>query len=101
MEEVKGVSPRIEAADKRYRAAAHAMQTCVLYKMHNHPAETSPKHLRTGINSAMVDSSALATLLIAKGIFTEEEYIEAVADAMERELKFYLDELGLRRDQVE
>lgn len=55
---------------------------------------TTPKHLRVGVNSAMVDSSALAELLIAKGIITEDEYAEAIAAGMEREAKAYEDRLS-------
>ena len=37
----------------------------------------------------MVDSAALAGLLISKGIFTMEEYAKAVADQMEKEAESY------------
>jgi hypothetical protein len=73
----------------RYLAAAHAMQTGVALKMQTDPAETTPKHLRTGVNSAMSDLGGLATLLMEKGIITQEEYFKAVADAMERERDSY------------
>jgi hypothetical protein len=74
---------------ERYRAAAHAMQSGVAMKMNFAPGETTPKHLRVGINSAMSDQGALARLLIAKGVFTEDEYLEAVADGMEAEAASY------------
>jgi hypothetical protein len=45
----------------------------------------SSKHLRVGINTALVDHAALAELLIAKGLITRKEYAKALADAMERE----------------
>jgi hypothetical protein len=79
----------IEQARQRYHAAAHGMQSGVAAKMNVDPAETTPKHLRVGVNSAMVDTSAMATLLIAKGVITEQEYVAAVADAMEREKALY------------
>ena len=41
-------------------------------------AEPEGKVLRVGVNSAMVDHAALVRLLIAKGIFTLEEYEEAL-----------------------
>ncbi|RWE95732.1 hypothetical protein [Mesorhizobium sp.] len=69
----------------RYTAALHAMQSGVAMEMNHNPAPTAPKHLRVGINAAMVDHSALATLLIAKGVFTQDEYVAALAEAMERE----------------
>jgi hypothetical protein len=78
-----------EQDHKRYAAAAHAMQSGVAAKMHHEPAETQPKHLRVGINSAMCDHAALVRLLIAKGVFTEEEYVKEIADEMEREKERY------------
>jgi hypothetical protein len=78
----------------RYLAALHAMQTGVAFKMHRDPGETSPKHLRVGVNSAMVEYAALVKLLIAKGIITEDEHYAALADAMEAERDFYAAELG-------
>lgn len=78
-------------AKVRYIAALHAMQTGVMYQMQpgGNPKDTEPKHLRTGVNSALVNSSALAALLIEKGLITEDEYYEALAVAMEREATEY------------
>ena len=73
----------------RYLAAAHAMQSGVAAKMRYDPNETSEKHLRTGVNSAMVETSALVKLLISKGIITEAEWYAELADAMEREKEAY------------
>lgn len=78
-----------EQARARYVAAAHAMQSGVAVKMQHDPAETTPKHLRVGVNSAMVEHSALTLLLVDKGVITEAEYYTALADAMEREAKLY------------
>lgn len=74
---------------QRYLAAAHAMQSGVAAKMQIDPAETTPKHLRVGVNSAMVEHNALAKLLIDKGVISEAEYFTAQADAMEREKALY------------
>jgi hypothetical protein len=84
---------RLNQARQRYVEACHAMQSGVALKMQFNPKDTSPKHLRVGVNSAMIDSAALATLLIKKGIFTEEEYVEALADKMEEEVALYQKEL--------
>lgn len=82
----------------RYHAAAHAMQSGVRLRMSSEgvpddstfwPGETSPKHLRVGVNSAMSDMGGLSRLLIAKGVITEEEYLKAIADAMEEEVASY------------
>lgn len=84
----------IEASQARYMAAAHAMQSGVASKMVFDPAETTPKHLRVGVNSAMSDHSALVYLLVQKGVITEEEYSSAIADAMEREKGRYEETLS-------
>ena len=76
----------------RYMAAAHAMQTGVAMDQARKPENT--KHLRVGINSAMVNDAAIARLLISKGIITEEEYVGAVTEEMEAEAKRYADRLS-------
>ena len=73
----------------RYRAAAHKMQTGVAFMMERDGTEVSSKHLRVGVNSALVDSGALAQLLIRKGVITEEEYLIAIVEAMEAEADKY------------
>lgn len=80
---------RIDEYKSRYAAAAHAMQTGVSFKMQHDPGETTPKHLRVGVNSAMVDTSAMARLLIDKGLITELEYFKSLCEAMERERDLY------------
>lgn len=86
---------RIKAAYKRYELASHAMQTGVAVEIDfniqagKKDAATSPKHLRVGINSAMVEHSAMVSLLMKKGIITELEYAETLAEAMEIEVERY------------
>ena len=72
-----------------YEVAAHGMQSAVAYEMNKNSGPTEPKHLRVGVNSAMTDHAALAFLLIAKGLITEEEYLEALRLAMNHELARY------------
>lgn len=72
---------------ERYFAAAKKMQCGVEFTMD--PAEVGPKSLRVGINSAMSDQAGLVKLLIEKGVITEEEYIRAIAGAMENEAERY------------
>lgn len=72
------------------------MQTGVEYKRQYDPSETTPKHLRVGVNSAMVDTATIAKLLIEKGIITEEEYFKTLADQMEEEAALYQAELTRR-----
>lgn len=77
------------AAAERYQAAAHAMQSGVAAEMNYRSEPTDPKHLRTGVGAAMVDHSALVTLLIKNGIISKASYFEALADAMEEEKQRY------------
>lgn len=79
----------------RYRQAAHAMQSGVKLDQELGSPDGSPKHLRVGVNSAMVDHAALVQLLIAKGILTEDEYHKAIADGMEAEVERYRERLQL------
>ena len=55
--------------------------------------DQTPKHLRVGINAVMSDLVGLAALLIEKGVITREEYVKAIADAMEREADSYRKEV--------
>jgi hypothetical protein len=74
---------------ERYAAAMHGVQSAIaleIEQLGEKAAGANAKHLRTGINSCLVDSSAIATLLIGKGIFTQDEYFAAIAEAAEREL---------------
>ncbi len=80
---------RKELSD-RYLAAGHAMQSGVAILIERAAApDVTPKHLRVGVNSALVDSSALGALLIRKGLITDEEYFTAMAEGMEAEARKY------------
>ena len=73
----------------RYFKAAHGMQAGVAMEMNYQSGPTEPKHLRVGVNTAMVDHAGLVGLLIKKGIITQEEYELAICEAMEAEHKRY------------
>jgi hypothetical protein len=93
-------------ADKAdYQDLCHAMQSGVAAKMvlyagasprsiEASTGETSPKHLRVGVNAAMCDHSALVELLIKKGIITSEEYLDSATEVMAREVASYERELS-------
>lgn len=81
-------------SQERWEKAAHAVQSGVAAKMEIGGTDTSPKHLRTGINVAMADHAGLAELLISKGIITREEYVDAIAHSMEAEQARYEQELS-------
>ena len=78
---------------ERYVAAMHAMQSGIAMDMETYTGgskgATTPKQLRVGVNSALVNDAALTTLLIAKGVITQDEYVEAVAVAAEAEAARY------------
>lgn len=77
-----------EENQRRYHAAMHAMQSAVALDIEtvgDNRAGADHKHLRTGINACLVDSAAVAKLLIGKGVFSESEYLAAIADAAEAE----------------
>lgn len=89
------------ATDKeRYLQAAHAMQTGVALEHARGSDDATPKHLRVGINSALVNDAALVRLLIDKGVLTLAEYERAVADQMEREVADYEARLSATGTQV-
>lgn len=74
---------------RRYTNALHAMQSGVAMEMNYDQGPTEPKHLRVGVNAAMVDHSALCSLLIDKGLITLDEILAANAKGMEAEVKRY------------
>jgi hypothetical protein len=74
---------------KEHARLSHAMQAGVALLMHQDPTETSPKHLRVGVNVALADQGALVKLLIDKGVITEDEYGDAIVAGMQREVDSY------------
>lgn len=70
--------------------AQHSMQCAVGYEIDvNKNHASMPKHLRTGVNSALVEGGAVAALLIEKGVFTLAEYEEALRLGMNEEVARY------------
>jgi len=80
---------KVDEYRRRYEVAMHGMQAGVSIDVANGASDCTPKHLRVGVNSALVDSAALAKALIDKGILSEEEYFLALAEGAERELASY------------
>jgi hypothetical protein len=75
-----------------YTALVHAVQTGVMYRMkyeEGDTAETSPKHLRTGVNSALCDTGALAKTLIEAGVITLEAYRDNLIYFLKLEVESY------------
>lgn len=82
--------------DTRYLALAHAIQSGVALELADSPKGGTPKHLRTGLNLSKVEHGALVRLLIAKGVFTLEEYEAALLEGMEAEKRGYEERLSAR-----
>lgn len=80
---------RLDDLQDRYRMLCHAMQSGVAFKMNFSDTETTPKHLRVGVNTSLVGLGALTRLLIKKGLITELEYYEGLVEMMENEVKSY------------
>jgi len=84
---------------RRYMAAAHAVQSGVAMELNDNPpsnsaSPASPKMLRVGINMAMIEHGALVRMLIAKGIFTEAEYFAELTSGVEDEQRQYEEHPG-------
>ena len=74
--------------DQRHRSASQRMQSGVAFEQGRDGPE-STKHLRVGINVALTGHGSLVRLLIEKGLITEGEYLKAIADGMEAEVRRY------------
>lgn len=75
---------RMEAAQARYVAAGHAVQSAIGFSM-GASKITEPKHMRVGIDMTKSDVGAITRLLVAKGICTDLEIWEALAEGAEAE----------------
>jgi len=85
----------IEEKEQLYTNLLHAMQSGVKYANEpNESEEVKPKHLRVGINAAMSDHAALVELLVDKGVFTKEEYLDKIIRYMKLEVNMYETELS-------
>lgn len=75
----------------RYDRAAHCIQAgskMLAARSGEHPQS------RTGINIAMRDHASIVALLVAKGVITEAEYLKAIADGAEAEVRGLEEQLG-------
>ncbi|MEI9995129.1 MAG: hypothetical protein WDM91_11080 [Rhizomicrobium sp.] len=80
---------------RRHQIAQHAMQAGVAYEIARDDHSVWPKHLRVGINTAMIDHASLVKLLVKKGVITELEYLQAIAEGMEDERARYEERHGV------
>ena len=73
----------------RETALKHAIQTGVMYEQERGSQDGTPKHLRTGLNSALCDHASLVALLVRRGVLTYEEYYDAAIAGLEDEVRRY------------
>jgi hypothetical protein len=74
----------------------HAIQTGVRMEIElglNNAHE--PKHLRVGVNQALIETGALGWLLIKKGLITDQEYYDSILELMRKEVISYERRLSL------
>ncbi|MES2694185.1 MAG: hypothetical protein V4773_11985 [Verrucomicrobiota bacterium] len=69
-----------------YEAAVHGIQSAIAYDMKNGGRATEPKHMRVGVDTSKAEMAGLATILIEKGVFTVEEYVEVMRRAVNEEV---------------
>lgn len=84
----------VHRLQERYVALMHAMETGVATKMSFDPSDTSPKRTRVGINSALLQTSALAKLLMDNRIITELEWWTVLVEFAENEVRMYQEVLS-------
>lgn len=92
------MTKRAQELFQRHTTLSHAMQAGVATELAladpDLPPNLTAKHLRVGVNVALSDMGGLVALLIKKGVFTEEEYFEAICETMENEVKMYEEQLS-------
>lgn len=90
------ITETIQSLMDEYHRQAHGMQSGVaIENSRHHPDYDHLKHLRVGVNSAMVETSALVRLMVRKGIFTYEEWWQTLVEAMTAEKAAYEQRYGV------
>jgi hypothetical protein len=80
--------------ERLFQQLQHAMQSGVAYSMHQQPNDqTHPKHLRVGVNTAMVQIAALVNTLVAAGVIDGRKFQDEANRLMRREVESYEAEL--------
>ena len=74
----------------RYKALCHAMQSGVRMEMgRGIIGAIKGTHLGVGVNMVKCDHAALVALLVKKGVISEEDYLDAIIESMECEVRSY------------
>jgi len=87
------MSQTLEELRAKLIRLGHAMQSGVAFTMPIDPKATSVKHLRVGVNNALINNAAIASLLMQKGIITEEEYLRELITWTEQDIERYREQL--------
>jgi hypothetical protein len=82
------MSDRIAELNAKYQALMHALQSGVAFDQASGSDDGAPKHLRVGVNSALISNGALISILVKKGILTEEEYMEELVVYTQRDVDY-------------
>jgi hypothetical protein len=92
------VEQEVAQLQQQYTDLLHAVQSGVKAEIEIQPKDdtntASPKHLRVGVNSALIQNSSLATLLMRKGIITEVEYWRTQVELWQNEVADYENRLS-------
>ena len=83
---MSGEGSRPKPERDRYHAAVRALETAERLAA---PGRAARGERRTSVALCRCEQSALARLLIAKGIISEDEYSQALIDEIEREIASY------------
>lgn len=81
------MSDKIEELKQEYMGLCHGVQSGIAYAEAKRHRSLEPKHMRVGIDTTKADMGALVTLLIEKGVFTEEEWWTKAIEFMRREVE--------------
>ena len=87
-----------EEFTRRSQALLHAIQSGVAHEMRFDAGATEGKHLRVGVNNALLENAAVAKILIDKGLITEEEYFNSVIARLEEEKARYEARISARHN---
>lgn len=95
--------PAVLAKEQLCQALQHAMQTGVKLTLHRTlRADTDAtvkrelKHLRVGINSALVETGALTKCLVDAGVITLADFMDARIELLQRDVESYEQKLGVK-----
>lgn len=86
------IEVNINLVEENHRLV-HAMQSGVAFMMNYDTKATDPKHLRVGVNNALVEASAIVKLLVDKGICTGDEYFVILNQMLREEVDRYQKEI--------